>query len=78
MTTEDGTEQAVLHPADVEFLKLRITGSRPAAAAIVATCEETADVGIEVGTARQRIVQSQGQLPSEDIPRRSDIATPES
>ncbi len=78
MAAEDRTEQPVLHPAHIELLKLRIAWCRTAAAGVVATAEEAADVSIEIRTARHAVVQTKGYLIAQHLPRRTHVATPQS
>ena len=68
MAAEDGTEEAVLHPAYVEFLELGILRCRTATLRVVGATEETTDVGIEVRTASQRVAQAGGYLLAQHVP----------
>ena len=76
MTTEDGTEEAVLHPTDIEFLELRIAGRRGWSASVIRTAEEAANVGVEVGIARQREAQACWNLFAKHVPCGIYIAAP--
>ena len=68
MTAEDGTEEAVLHPTDIEFLILGVLRGGTAALGVVGAAEETADVGIEVRITCQGVAQSSGHLLAQHIP----------
>ena len=76
MTAEYRTEQPILHPAHIEFLKLWILGGRACTTRIIRIAEETTNVSIEVGIARQRIAQACRYLLAQHVPRRVHIATP--
>ena len=76
MAAEHRTEQAVLHPAHIELLELRIPGGRTAPPGVVGAAEEAADVGIEVGIACQREAQSGRHLLAQHVPRGVDVAAP--
>ena len=76
MTTENRTEESVLHPANIKLLELRIAWSRTSTTVIVSTTEEAADICIEVGITRQGKAQSGRNLLAQHIPRRIDITTP--
>ena len=77
MATEDRTEQAILHPAHIEFLILRIAWCRAWALGVVRCTEETANVGIEVRTACHGVVKSGRHLLAQHIPCRGHVARPE-
>ena len=76
MTAEDRTEQSVLHPADIQLLELRVLWSGARATGVIGVAEETADVSIEVGIARQREAQTCRHLFAQHVPRRIDVAAP--
>ena len=73
---EHRTEKPILHPAHVEFLVLLVARCTAAPLGVVAAAEESADVGIEVGTSRHRVVESGGNLLAQHVPRRGDVAGP--
>src|SRR5574344_2619302 len=76
MATEHRTEQTVLHPTHIEFLELRVLGSRACTLRIVRTTEDTADVGIEVRIARQRETESCRHLLAQHVPRGVHVTAP--
>ncbi len=76
MTAEHRAEQSILHPAHIQLLELRILRRRGRALGIVGATEESTDVSIEIGIARQREAQSGRHLFAQHIPRRVHVAAP--
>ena len=76
MATHHRHESPKLHPADIELLELRIScgGVRPFR--VVRAGEEATDVTVDIRIGCERIVQADGHLLTEAVPRGADIPTP--
>ena len=70
------TAGSKLHPADIQFLILRVACSGVVAERAVGTCEETADVGVHLRVTRERVVQAEGNLLAQVLPAGTDVAAP--